>query len=403
MPRFFCIILLLCVSSFSCSEKRYTDALSPEEAIHSFSLNDDDFKIELFAAEPFVTDPVEMVFDEEGNVFVVELPDYPFRPESGIGSGKIRMLIDTSGDGRIDKSVIYADSLLEATSILPWNGGLIVAAAPSIFFLKDTNGDNRADLKEMLYTGFFQNNVEYQVTNLRFGIDNWIYAANFGQEGKVTSVKNPNKPAISVRGGDFRFRMDREQFEVESGPTQFGQTINDWGNRFITDNSLHIQQPVIPWRYLQRNPYLRSTNATVNISDHDPVMYQITQAPYWRVERTKRRNQSYQENNLDRVEYEDDHFTGACGTAVYGADAFPEKYYGNIFIAEVAGNLVHRDVVGLHADSITYVAKRDETEKNKEFLTSTDPWFRPVNFTVGPDGSLYVIDMYRQHIEGPAF
>ncbi len=402
MKIFFATILTLCGLSISCSEEHYTEALSPEEALASFELNKD-FDIELLAAEPFVMDPVEMVFDEEGNAFVVELADYPFKPESGIGSGKIRMLMDTSGDGRVDKSIIFADSLLEATSILPWQGGLIVTAAPHIFFLKDTNGDYRADIREMLFTGFSKRNVEYQITNLRFSIDNWIYAANFGQEGNVTSARNPNEPPVSISGGDFRFRIDRGQFEVESGPTQFGQTIDDWGHRFVTDNSIHIQQPVIPWRYLHRHPYLPSTNTTVNISDHDPIIYQISQAPYWRAERTKRRNESYQENKVDREEYADDHFTGACGTTVYTADAFPEKYYGNIFIADVAGNLVHRDVVNLNVDSVGYVAKRDESERSKEFLASADPWFRPVNFTVGPDGFLYVIDMYRQHIEGPDF
>ena len=155
MKQFFAAILTTCVLLTSCTEKHYTDALSPEEALRSFDLNKD-FKIELFAAEPFVLDPVEMVFDEQGNAFVVEMPDYPFKPESGIGTGSIRMLSDTNGDGRIDKSTIFADSLLEATSILPWKGGLIVTAAPNIFYLKDTNGDNRADTKELLFTGFFK-------------------------------------------------------------------------------------------------------------------------------------------------------------------------------------------------------------------------------------------------------
>ena len=368
--------------------------------MRNFTLNKD-FKIELFAAEPFVLDPVEMTFDEQGNVFVVEMPDYPFKPESGIGQGRIRMLLDTSGDGRIDKSTIFADSLLEATSILPWMGGLIVTAAPNIFYLKDTNGDNRADTKEMLFTGFFQNNSEAQITNLRFSVDNWIYASNFGQEGEVTSVKNPGAPPLSMSGADFRFRMDRGQFELETGPTQFGQTIDDWGHRFLTENSIHIQQSVIPWRYTHRHPYLPQHRLLANISDHDPLMYNVSSPPYWRVERTKRRNQAFQENNLDQVEYAEGHFTGASGTTMYLGNSFPEKYYGNVFIGDVSGNLVHRDILTAFADSVALVAKRDDVEKNKEFLTSTDPWFRPANFSVGPDGALYIIDMYRQHIEAP--
>ena len=399
MKQFFATILVFYIMG-SCSEKRYTDALSPEDALGSFDL-DKNFKIEIYAAEPFVQEPVEMTFDEQGNAFVVEMADYPFKPESGTGAGSIRMLSDTNGDGRIDKSTIYADSLLEATSILPWEGGLIVTAAPNIFYLKDTNADYRADKKELLFSGFFQNNNEAQITNLRYSVDNWIYAGNFGQDGKVASARNPGAAALSMSGGDFRFRLDRGQFELETGPTQFGQTIDDWGHRFITENSVHIQQSVIPWRYVHRHPYLPSNKAAANISDHDPLMYNVTAPPYWRVERTKRRNKAFQEHHLNQVEHAEGHFTGASGTTMYLGDAFPEKYYGNVFIGDVSGNLVHRDVLTAFADSVTFVAKRDDAEKSREFLTSTDPWFRPANFTVGPDGALYIMDMYRQHIEAP--
>jgi len=402
MTRWYCIVLSLFVLPVSCSDKRYTDALSPEDALTSFTLNEE-FDIELFAAEPLVKDPVEMVFDEQGNVFVVQMPDYPFRPESGVGSGTIVMLSDTSGDGRMDKSIVFADSLLEATSILPWEGGLLVTAAPDIFFLKDTDGDNRADVKEVLFTGFFTGNAETQVTNLRFSVDNWIYASNFGQEGSVISVRHPERGTLSTKGGDFRFRPDRGLFEVEAGPTQFGQAIDDWGHRFLTENSIHIQQAVVAWRYLHRHPHLPPFKAIESISDHEELMFQVTDAPYWRLERTKRRNEAFRENNLDRVEYADDHFTAASGTTIYLGDAFPDEYYGNIFIGDVAGNLVHRDVITDARDRLVSIAQRGVGEKDREFLTSTDPWFRPVNFTVGPDGALYVIDMYRQHIEAPPF
>src|SRR6185436_16884395 len=237
--------------------------------------------------------------------------------------------------------------------------------------------------------------------NLRFSVDNWIYASNFGQEGEVTSAKNPGAPALSMSGADFRFRMDRGQFELETGPTQFGQTIDDWGHRFLTENSIHIQQSVIPWRYAHRHSYLPQHKLLSNISDHDPLMYNASSPPYWRVERTKRRNKAFQENHLDQVEYAEGHFTGSSGTTMYLGNAFPEKYYGNVFIGDVSGNLVHRDVLTAVDDSVVFIAKRSDDEQNKEFLTSTDPWFRPDNFTVGPDGALYIMDMYRQHIEAP--
>lgn len=394
------LIFLFAVTGISCKEQRYSAPLTPDKALKSFQLREG-FRIELFAAEPHVLDPVEMVFDEAGNAYVAEMPDYPFMPEQGHGAGRIRLLQDTDGNGSIDASVIFADSILEVTSMLPWKGGLIITAAPHILYLKDTDGDLRADEKEILFTGFFENNSEAQITSLRFGVDNWIYAANNGQAGTVHFTRKPDAPALSMSGADFRFRLDRNEFEQESGGAQFGLTMDDWGNRFITQNTLHIRQVVIPWRYTHRHPHLSSTNTILNVSDHDLEMFQQTPPPYWRAERTRRRQIQYKEQNLDRVEYAEDHFTGCSGGTVYDGDAFPSEYYGNIFTGEVAGNLVHRDVLVYQEDRPTVVAKRDKGERDREFLASTDSWFRPSGFTVGPDGSLYVIDMYRQHIETP--
>jgi putative membrane-bound dehydrogenase-like protein len=392
--------VLLTLIVFSCEEPLYTDPIPPEQALQSFQLQEG-FRIELFAAEPHVFDPVCMVFDERGDVYVVEMPDYPYKPEPDRAEGRIRRLVDRDGDGRIDTSTVFADRLSEATSILPWEGGLLVTAAPHILYLKDTDGDYRADLHEVLFSGFFENNSEAQITNLQFGIDNWIYAANFGQPGEVTFKRQPNAPPLSMRGGDFRFRLDRKLFELETGPTQFGLALNDWGHRFMAQNTIHIRHAVIPWRYLHRHPYLPSTKADPNISDHDLEMFQLTPPPYWRAERTQRRQKSYDEQNLDRIEYAEDHFTGASGTTFYDGDAFPPEFYGHIFTGDVAGNLVHRDILSPLEDSPTYVAQRAPNEQDREFLASADPWFRPANFTVGPDGYLYVIDMYRQHIETP--
>jgi putative membrane-bound dehydrogenase-like protein len=391
--------LLLLIVSASCNS-RYPGPLSPEKSIESIELREG-FKIESFATEPFVRDPVCMEFDEQGNIYVVEMPDYPYRPEDGKQKGRIIQLKDTNNDGMVDQSVVFADSLMEATSILAWKGGLIVTTAPHILYLKDTNGDGQADSREILFSGFFAQNSEAQITSLSFGVDNWIYAANNGQAGEVTSPKDPNAPPLSMSGADFRFRLDRNQFERTTGSGQFGQTLDDWGNRFITQNTLHIQHTVIPWRYWHRHPYLPSFKASLNVSDHELEMFQKTPPPYWRAERTARRNKDFQERKLDRVEYAEDHFTGASGGTVYAGDGFPKEYYGNIFTGDVAGNLVHRDVLTPQEHSPIFVASRDEVEKTREFLASTDPWFRPVNFSQGPDGYLYLIDYYRQHIETP--
>jgi putative membrane-bound dehydrogenase-like protein len=362
----------------------------------------ENFRAEIFASEPLVIDPVSMQYDGDGNAYVVGMLD-AYKDDSAKGKGKIVLLKDTNGDGRADISTVFVDSLREATSVLPWKGGLLVCAAPNIMYYKDTDGDGRSDLKEILFSGFFNKNEEVQITNLRFGIDNWIYANNGGQAGEISFSRRPDAPRPNVQGADFRFRLDRNEFERSTGPGQFGLAIDDWGHRFFTANSLHIRQVVIPLRYLERNPFLpASAKSTIqNISDHDPLMHQLSETPYWRQERTDRRNKNFQENNLDRVEYARDHFTGASGGTYYDGDTFPKEYYGNIFTGDVAGNLVHRDILSV-VDSVPYMkAKRGENEKTKEFMATADSWFRPANFSVGPDGYLYIIDMYRQHIETP--
>ncbi len=395
-------LILLAIVLFSCKRKSlYEGPLSPEESMKTFQFAEN-FKAEIFASEPLVIDPVSMQYDGNGNAYVVGMLD-AYKPDAVKGKGKIVLLKDTNGDGRADTSTVFVDSLREATSVLPWKGGLLVCAAPNITYYKDTDGDGRSDLKEIIFTGFFNKNEEAQITNLRFGIDNWIYANNAGQAGEISFSRKPDAPPLKVQGADFRFRLDRNEFERSTGPGQFGLAIDDWGHRFFTANSLHIREVVVPLRYLERNPYLPpSAKSTIqNISDHDPLMYQSSKTPHWREVRTDRRNKDFQENNLDRVEYARDHFTGASGGSYYGGDRFPKEYYGNIFTGDVAGNLVHRDILSV-VDSVPYrVAKRGEKEKDKEFMATTDSWFRPANFSVGPDGYLYMIDMYRQHIETP--
>lgn len=382
------------------NKEKYPGPLAPDKALESIKVIDG-LKVELFAAEPLVTDPVTMEFDEDGNCYVVVMADYPNKPEPGKEKGHIRVLRDTDGDGKADTSIVFADKLSEGTSILPWKGGLLVTAAPEILYMKDTTGDFVADTREVLFSGFFKDNPETQITNLRFGVDNWIYANNRGQDGNVTYKEKPGVAPLSVKGADFRFRLDRGLFELETGPGQFGQAVDDYRNRFVTENSIHIQQILIPWRYTHRHDFLPSTRSIKNISDHDPIMYQESATPYWRAERSKRRNQEFQEKKLKRVEYERGHFTGASGGTFYNGDALPKQFYGNIFTGEVAGNLVHRDILTSSPDSVFFTAKRAPEEANREFIYSEDTWFRPVNFSTGPDGYLYVLDYYRQHIETP--
>jgi len=384
-----------------CSRKKSeSPALPPEAALKSFRLSDD-FRIELFVSEPQVLSPVEMVFDENGKIYVAEMLDYPEDPPPGKPArSRIRLLEDRDGDGRTDQAIIFADQVLEVSGLQPWKGGLIVTSAPDILFLKDTNGDGIADERRVLYTGFPKVNPEARITNPRLAIDNWIYASNTGSDGRITAPDYPQRPAILVRGTDFRFRPDRGIAEPASGPAQFGSTFDDWGNRFITQNTIHLRHVVLPMQYLGKTPFLEIPAVAEDISDHgrpSSPIFPLTQPQAWRVERTRVRQQRYNENQLNRTEQVGGYFSAASGSTVYNGDVFPKEYWGNVFTGEVNGNLIHRDV--LKPDGVSFSASR--AKDGVEFLASTDAWFRPCNLANAPDGNLYLTDIYRMFIETP--
>src|SRR5579864_3043962 len=199
-------LLLLAACAKRNPEER---ALSPQDSLKSIHMSED-FHVELFASEPEVMSPVEMAFDEDGKIYVCEMLDYPDDPPAGQPArSRIVLLEDTDGDGKPDKRTVFADQVLEVSGILPWNGGLIVTSAPDILFFKDTDGDGKADVRKVLYTGFPKVNPEARVTNPRYGIDNWIYVANDGQDGQIRSLEHPERPPVPVRGADFRFHPVR--------------------------------------------------------------------------------------------------------------------------------------------------------------------------------------------------
>lgn len=375
---------------------------SPAEERTTFQLPPG-FRADLVAAEPDVVDPVAMCFDEKGRLFVAEMRGYP---NGGVGTGnetrgRIKCLTDTDGDGKFETSTVFAEGLRFPMGLQPWRGGLIVAAAPDILYLQDTDGDGKADKTTTLYTEFNTANIQQMVNSLQFALDNLVYGCAGVDGGLVKSAQDSAAPAVSLRNRGIRFDPDvPASLEPTSSGGQYGLTADDAGHWFTATNSQHLRQIVLPDHYLRRNPYLGVSSVTLDIPEHGPSarIYRVSPFEAWRVERTTRRardttGRKYPSNELVPGGY----FTSACSPLIYTADLFPEQYRGNNFVCDPANNLVHREVLAPRGSVFT--ARRVDAEK--EFLASTDNWFRPVNISIGPNGALYVLDFYREVIETP--
>ncbi len=376
--------------------------LSPTEELATFRVPKG-FRVELVAAEPQVVDPVAMAFDEEGRIFVAEMRGYPNGgvAEGDVTSGRIRLLEDRDGDGIYETATVYADHLRFPTAVMPWKGGLLVANAPDILALEDTDGDGKADRTHRLYTGFGLKNIQQLINSLQWGLDNWVYGVAGNNGGSITAPEAPGMPPVALNGRGVRFHPETPgSLEPTTGGGQYGLAPDDWQNWFTATNSQHLRHMVLPDHYLRRNPALPVAAVTLDIPDHGAAckVHRISPFEAWRVERTERRAKGPDAQRFPSTELVPGGFiTSACSPIVYAADLFPAAYHGNTFVCDPANNLVHRDL--LEPKGATFTARR--ADPDSEFLASTDTWFRPVHLSIGPDGALYVLDFYREAIESP--
>ncbi len=378
-----------------------------EEAIKSITVQRG-FHLELVAAEPLVTDPIDAAFDEHGRMYVVEMHDYPWLPEqrpeknrqkNPVTWGRIRLLEDTDDDGRMDKSTLFADELRWPQSVCCFDGGVFVISSPNLWYLKDTTGDGVADIRKAVLSGFNQNNVQGLANGLRWGLDHRITFIS-GLVGG--SLKVGENPLFTPGRRDVRFNPKSLDFELCSGGDQYGHGVDDFGERFVCNNSNHIEHVVWPLHYLDRNPQLADPGIRKSIAKEGAAatVFRTSGAEPWRVVRTARRvaDPKFVATASKTEQFATGYFTSATGVTIYRGGAYPPEFYGNAFIGDVGANLVHRKK--LTEDGISFTAER--TEPDVEFLTSSDNWFRPANFVNAPDGTLYVLDMCRETIEHPA-
>ena len=364
----------------------------PEEALATFEIADG-FEIELLAAEPLVADPVDMDVDEHGRLHVLEMPGYPLNVS---GTGRIKRLVDDDGDGYPDRSIVFADGFRLPTGILRWKEGWLITDAPAVLYVADEDGEGRADRRDVVLTGFALSNPQHNLNNPLHGLDNGIYLANnptihteawahvFGDVG--SPVRFPGRgdaPALgyNASGRIVRFRPDRIELEEMSASAQFGHDFDPWGRHFLVSNAHHQYHEVIAARYLRRNPDLPVSEVVARTPDHGDAaeVFPITIGP---------EHQLLTDRGV---------FTSAAGLSWYAGGAFPEVFDRVTFVTESVHNLVHADLV--EDAGATFVARR--LIEDREFLASTDSWFRPVNTAVGPDGALYVVDYYRKIVEHP--
>ncbi|WP_182868616.1 neutral/alkaline non-lysosomal ceramidase N-terminal domain-containing protein [Rhodopirellula sp. JC639] len=351
--------------------------LDPATALQTIQVADD-YQVELVAAEPLVQDPVNIAFGDDGNLWVVEMGDYP----EGNNGGRVKSLTDVDGDGTFDRATTFLDGLPFPTGVQPWKDGVLISAAPDILFARDTTGDGLADDVQTLYTGFRLANPQHRINGFTYGLDHSLHLAAGDNLGELKSVQTGQ--TINASGHDVQIWPDSGRIEVTSGRTQFVRSRDSFGRWFGNNNSLPMYHFPIEERYLQRN-------STVSYAGNKQQLFTPAVAPpvFPLTSSAERFNDLFAANR----------FTSACSSIVARSPHFVDNDRAVAFVCEPVHNLVHRAT--LMPRGATFQARRLESESDREFLASSDPWFRPVRASIGPDGMLYIVDMYREVIEHP--
>lgn len=351
---------------------------TPAAEFASFQLADPDLQIELVASEPDVTSPVAIAWDALGRMYVAQMSGYPESERMGC----IRRLEDRDGDGRYEHAITFCDQLDFPTSVMPYRAGVLVTDAPNILYLEDTDGDGRADVRRVEWTGFGTGSQQLRANSLHWGLDNWIYVANGRCDGDVRRPDAPPEQAVSIRARDFRFHPLTGQGEAILGQSQFGQAHDAWGNRFLSWNTIPIRHVLLEESDVRDFP-ASAAEAVVNIAEPGDTgrVYPVSAPP--------------RQFNTEPAQY----YNAMCGLTIFTGDALGPNYTGNAFVCESLTNLVTRR--RLQPADRSFVSQRCDTDR--EFLASSDSWFHPVNLATGPDGALYVVDFYREYVEHPLY
>ena len=349
-------------------EIMYMDSpvLTPEQALNSFVLQDG-FQIELVASEPMIQDPVAAQFAPDGSLWVVEMQS--FMPDVDGNNelqpiSRIVQLIDNDQDGIMDESAVFMDGLVLPRGIALTHEGLLVIVPPKLLYCRDTDGDGKADDIQSLADGFGGlDSIEHAGNGLIYGLDHTFHNSQHG----------------------FSFMFDGETLTSIPVPAhgQWGTAQDDYGRQYYSPNSYPVLIDDLPKEYAWQRGQSRTIDG----------LYRgiTTDKRVWPVHPTPGVNRGYQEGRLDE-EFKITRYDAACGPAVYRDTLYGEEFEGNVFVCETVGNLVSRFII---EDNGSGILRAIPAYDESEFLASTDERFRPVNLLHGPDGALYIIDMYR--------
>jgi mono/diheme cytochrome c family protein/glucose/arabinose dehydrogenase len=352
-------------------------ALSPRDEQKTLFLPPG-YHVELVAAEPLVSDPIWVDFDADGRMYVLEMPGFAMdksMADSRAPIGRIAVLEDTDDDGKMDKRTVFLEGLVLPRALKVLEHGVLVGEPPNLWLAKDTNGDLKADSKELVRNdyGRLEGNLEHNANSLWWGLDNWIYTSEH----------------------DWYLRLKNGRFEVERtlNRGQWGVGMDDAGRIYRNVNTEPLFVDVVPARYFMRNANLVRTRGS-----YEPLIHPDDTA-IWPVRPTRGVNRGYRDELL-RADGSAAYYTGVSSPTIYRGDRLPKELQGNAFVVDSPTNLVHRLII---KDDGTGRLSAADAYKKGEFLASTDERFRPVNLFSAPDGTLYVVDMYRGVVQDVQF
>jgi putative membrane-bound dehydrogenase-like protein len=371
---------------------RVSGRAEPGEATNAFPgfQVEKGFRLELVASEPLVIAPVAMAFDENGRLFVAEMPGAAGGSSAQPQRGRIRMLQDTNGDGAFETSTVYANDLPEPSALACYDGGLFIGTMPNLLYLKKTGTNDSTEERTVVYSLVASTNAVAEparLNNLNWGPDNRIHGVTGAAAGGWSAARTQSRPPAPMEGTALALDPRARTVSAGAGPACSGLSFDNWGDKFVCEPSHPLLTSLYKPRYAARNPFFVAPRELLDVAS--PATRVFIAAPLEAREPGPGGAPARAPSQAGSAPAQA-WLTNACGGVIYRGNAFPPSYQGNAFVADPQAHVIHRFL--LRDNGLEPIASRPAEERNTEFLASADPSFRPVQMLNGPDGALYVVD-----------